>query len=53
MGRESGAIGIIHLCTDIVEAENLDDALLCLYDGKTKSGKSYDSITKYKIVPAQ
>jgi hypothetical protein len=51
IGRVSGAIGKASIFSEVVEAENLDDALLCLYDGKTQSGTAYDTISKYKIVP--
>jgi hypothetical protein len=36
-GREKGAIGQFHECTEIVEADNLEQAFLKLYD-------KYDSV---------
>ena len=43
-GRQLGAIGIFHKCSDIVEAENEEAARLKLYD-------KWDSITDLKLDP--
>ena len=49
IGRESGAIGITYPFTDVVEAETKDEAILALYEGKTRSGKAWDTVTRVRI----
>jgi hypothetical protein len=53
-GRRAGAIGVCYPITDSVYAERYDwEAMrLMLYEGKTRSGRKYDDISRLQITEA-
>ena len=50
IGRQSNALGITHFFEEEVEVSDKTDIRMALYEGRTKSGKAWESITalKYK-----
>jgi hypothetical protein len=48
IGRQSGAIGITHIFEDEVVVSTEQDIRMALYEGRTKSGKAWECITKLK-----
>jgi hypothetical protein len=46
IGRQSGAIGITHVFEEEVEVSDEKDVRLALYEGRTKSGKAWECISK-------
>jgi hypothetical protein len=48
IGRQSGAIGITHIFEEEVEVSDKTDIRMALYEGRTKSGKAWECITKLK-----
>lgn len=48
IGRQSGAIGITHIFEEEVVVSDQKDIRMALYEGRTKSGKAWECITKLK-----
>jgi hypothetical protein len=48
IGRQSKAIGITHFFEEEVEVSDEKDVWPALYEGRTKSGKAWECITKLK-----
>ena len=48
IGRQSGAIGITHIFEEEVVVSDIKDIRMALYEGRTKSGKAWECITKLK-----
>ena len=48
IGRQSGAIGITHIFEEEVVVSIETDIRMALYEGRTKSGKAWECITKLK-----
>ena len=48
IGRQSGAIGITHIFEEEVVVSDIKDIWIALYEGRTKSGKAWECITKLK-----
>jgi hypothetical protein len=46
IGRQSGAIGITHIFEDEVEVSDEKDVRMALYEGRTKSGKAWECVSK-------
>ena len=47
-GRQSKAIGLTHFFEEEVEVSDEKDVRLALYEGRTKSGKAWECISKLK-----
>ena len=48
VGRQSRAIGITHVFEEEVEVSEKTDVRMALYEGRTKSGKAWECISKLK-----
>jgi hypothetical protein len=48
IGRQSKAIGLTHIFRDEVEVSEKTDIRMALYEGRTKSGKAWECISKLK-----
>jgi hypothetical protein len=48
IGRQSGAIGITHIFEEEVEVSDKNDIRMALYEGRTKSGKAWECISKLR-----
>ena len=48
IGRQTGAIGITHIFEEEVVVSDIKDIWMALYEGRTKSGKAWECITKLK-----
>ena len=48
IGRQSKAIGLTHIFKDEVEVSEKTDIRMALYEGRTKSGKAWECISKLK-----
>ena len=49
IGRQSGAIGITHIFgEEVVVVSDQEDIRMALYEGRTKSGKAWECVSKLK-----
>jgi hypothetical protein len=49
IGRTSKALGVRYLFEEEVEVEEEKDIWLALYEGRTKSGKAWECVSKINI----